>query len=750
MLVAMVLAVAVGSILTLWLPGPVAASIGSAIAAAIFSIASPRAASLLERSAEEKESRIEQVVVADRKGRLQRIRDIDDPVALRVHPAEVLFREVGETTVLDRVPPYVPRDIDQQLRSAASGTGFVLLCGDSTAGKSRAAYEAIKAVLPDRVLIAPTTRDSIGRIVTLAEAHRRCVVWLDDLERFFGPGGLTPNVVGRILGDSKREVFILATMRSAEFERYSGISGRGVSDSEGDSLRDSRDVLERARVIHLSRRWTAEELSRAGDFVNDVRIRSALSCAGHLGLAEILASGPKLAQRWSNGWDPGGSPRGAALVAAAVDCRRAGLHEPQPLSILAELAECYLSERGGVLLRPEPIDDALSWATMPSFGASSLLLPAERAGHYVAFDYLIDLPGIDRVPVSTWETLIRRASPEQVIDVGDAARRRFQFDVAATAYRKAAECNVSGAELSLALVLTHVDQEMGLSIMARILLEVDQTLGSDSRESVEIRLKMAESLADSPRVAEAMELFPAIISDLDRLLGPRHSMTLDARRWFAYSVGSCGCDSTAIELLGQTLPLHEQVFGRDNLATLLVRHYLATFMGEQDPLTSLELLFDLKRDYTRLFGPDSPRVLQVRTLIAGMATRTRPLDEAVGMYRELAADKARVLGVLHNHTLQVKFCLAVYMAKSGDLESARKMIDSLLDLWYQEFGPGPAVSKIAVLILRSTPGGGDWRRPSNLLFTDLAIAVLKDCRGTADPVLVRLCEMRNARSVPAE
>jgi len=80
------------------------------------------------------------------------------------------------------------------------------------------------------------------------------------------------------------------------------------------------------------------------------------------GLAELLADGPELARDWQNGWRPGGHPRGASLVAAAVDCRRTGLSDPVPVELLAELAEHYLGARGGATLRPEALDDAENWA----------------------------------------------------------------------------------------------------------------------------------------------------------------------------------------------------------------------------------------------------------------------------------------------------------------------------------------------------------------------------------------------------
>ncbi|MFD0384290.1 hypothetical protein ACFQ2B_24705 [Streptomyces stramineus] len=58
-------------------------------------------------------------------------------------------------------------------------------------------------------------------------------------------------------------------------------------------------------------------------------------------------------------------PRGAALVWAAIDLALAGLTDPLPAELLEELHEDYLPGRNKQLLCPEPLDEALAWATTP-------------------------------------------------------------------------------------------------------------------------------------------------------------------------------------------------------------------------------------------------------------------------------------------------------------------------------------------------------------------------------------------------
>lgn len=80
------------------------------------------------------------LILLDRRGRPPRIRELDDPVPTRSHPAAQRGGRHGRT------PVFVVRDITQKLSDAIRSDYFVLLVGESTAGKTRAANEAIRAL----------------------------------------------------------------------------------------------------------------------------------------------------------------------------------------------------------------------------------------------------------------------------------------------------------------------------------------------------------------------------------------------------------------------------------------------------------------------------------------------------------------------------------------------------------------------------------------------------------------------------
>ena len=119
-----------------------------------------------------------------------------DPRRLGVHAA------ISVAGVADEVlPEYVPRDADDdelgvqaKVVAAAKRGGFVLLVGGSSVGKTRCAFEAISALLPDWWLAHPAGPTEVDALAKAPTA--RTVVWLDELQRYLdGEHGLTGGMV---------------------------------------------------------------------------------------------------------------------------------------------------------------------------------------------------------------------------------------------------------------------------------------------------------------------------------------------------------------------------------------------------------------------------------------------------------------------------------------------------------------------------------------------------------------------------
>ncbi|WP_370968765.1 tetratricopeptide repeat protein [Amycolatopsis sp. cg9] len=341
-----------------------------------------------------------------------------DPVSAGVHRARQQAGDQG-------VPPYVERDIDADLRhrlGAASETGgLVLLLGHSAAGKTRLAYEAMRAVMPDRRVAAPSRGSELAEVLTtIVESSVECVVWLDNLELFLGPGALD---VAMLAAFRERKVPLLGTIRMRKYKTFhpmfQDVLPAGVDAVVLQTAQIGARVLESADLLEVQRIWSEDELARAVQ-CDDDRIADAVAHHRHHGVAEYLAAGPAIWSAWRLARDVDGRPRGAALVEAAIDLARAGLAGPYEEELIVELHEQYLERQGGLLLRPEPLDEAWAWASRQFHGVTSPLLEA-TSGKWRVFDYLVDqlermLPP-QPVPDAVWLAAKHNSSGGDLLEV---------------------------------------------------------------------------------------------------------------------------------------------------------------------------------------------------------------------------------------------------------------------------------------------------------------------------------------------
>lgn len=677
--------VGIGALATAWLPATAAAVTG-AIAAAVFGIATARGTASIERRAERRERLPDHVLTAEESGRLRKVDDVGDPLSLGVHPAPALRRSIKGKVVVDQLPPYVRRDVHDHLHDAIGRGGFALITGDSAAGKSRAAYEAVRTCVPDYTMIAPADRKALDTVVSTVVERRRCVVWLDDLERFLGPDGLTVSAVRRMLGEGDRQVVLVATMRSGEHDR---LSIRRASEDDRDTWQAGRDVIDLAWEIPMQRRWSQKELVRAMAQNSDPRISRALSATARFGLAEILAAGPELARDWRNAWRVGGHPRGAAIVRAAVDCRRAGLHDPVPKPLLVELAERYLDDNDGRALRPEPSDEALEWAMAPVHGTSSLLIPSTTAGSVLAFDYLIDLPDQPPVPTTTWSRLIEWASPVQAMNIGTAADQLSLPAPAVAAFTKASEYGVPGADLSLASALAMKGElDRAVEMATATLAQREAEFGSEHPETILARQALANYTGWAGRPAEAVPLLAELVAHHTATIGADHTTTLLTRWRLATYIGHTGRHDDAVTEFRNLLADCVRVLGDEHNQTLLTRHQLAGFTGQGgNPREALRLYRELLPDRARVSGPTHPETLNVRHRIAGYCQQVEGAEAALPLFHQLLDDRQRLLGADHPETLRTKSRVAECLGHAGKTEEARRVLADVLRAQLRILGP---------------------------------------------------------------
>ncbi|MGW6523987.1 tetratricopeptide repeat protein [Streptomyces sp. NPDC054962] len=573
------------------------------------------------------------------------------------------------------MPAFVKRDLfDDVVRRIRQG-GFVLIVGASTAGKSRLAYEAMRVSVPDFILLQSRPSEDLQALSLTVGTARRCVVWFDEFDQFLRAGGITVEMVKAMLAGPERQVTLLATMRSKEYARYSARQ-RDVTDAA--TWRAGREVLLHAgEPVELDRLWSSQEVGRAQEADRDPRVKAAAQASGRFGIAEVLAAGPELFNDWMHAWQTGEHPRGAALVAAAVDCRRMGLHQPVGTSLLVALHEVYLSARGGAVLRPESVEDALAWATAPVQGASSLLLPDQRG--YLAFDYLIDLPGLQAIPESSWEVLLAAVTPQDAFDVGWAAVDLMRPSIALEAFDAARRHGVPDADYAHAIALGNAGQPLpAVHLLRQLQRQRDALLGPDHPDTLAARHDIARYLAEAGRLSQAVALLDLLARDRQRVLGPRHTATLVTRSSRARFLRERGEAPEALRLFRELLPDMTAVLGSDHVDVLAARQELGRTLGHTGQISdALTYMSEVLEDQESILGAAHPHTLSTRFERALLVARSGDLHEAIRQLQALLSDQESILG-LHSRTLSTRHQLGRLMAQTGEPEQALQALSEVL------------------------------------------------------------------------
>jgi tetratricopeptide (TPR) repeat protein len=355
----------------------------------------------------------QRVKVSDGHGRLLRVRDIGLN-ELGVHAARVQV-------------PYIKRDQQDKLEEAVGPGQAALVMGHSMAGKTRLAAEVVKQKFPDALLLFAESGKALRELLDGGLNPADYVVWLNELERFLGAGGLDENLLNRL---TTGRAIVVATIRVEQWETY----------RPRDELRPPEwEVLQRFSEISLQRRLTGPELGRVRATVNDPGVLAAVD---HYGLAEYLGAGPEALDKFEKGKIA--NPVGHALVRAAVDWRRTGLTRPVSEQALATMLPTYLADRPDVPRTNQAIDAGLAWATAKINETVALLgqvFTGSNRPVFEAFDYLVDQLTRTGTPVPDpmWTLALEQAESAELIVIGRTASRASKLATAETAWRRAAD-----------------------------------------------------------------------------------------------------------------------------------------------------------------------------------------------------------------------------------------------------------------------------------------------------------------------
>ncbi|MBF9129159.1 hypothetical protein I0C86_09240 [Plantactinospora sp. S1510] len=420
-----------------------------------------------------------------------------DPRDLGVHPAIVV------PGAADWQPAYVARAVDDQLRvvlraGKASGC-FVVLLGGSCVGKTRAAFEAVLNVTPDWQLFHPV--DSHEVIAFAADPKPHTVLWLDEMHNYLGgAGGITAGTM-RSLHRSDAAVIVIGTVWPDKYVAYTSLP---VGDE--DPYAGERGLLRLADVVDVPVALSGPERAQAEAVaVGDPRIRVALDSADY-GMTQVLAAAPYLVRRWENA----PTSEAAAVITAAADARRMGIHRAVPAPLLRDATSGYLSAAERATLAPDWFDTALRYATQRLHGATSALSaladPSGRVVGYGVADYLVQRGAHTRraavPPDSFWRACAAHVDdPSELFRLGMAAEQRGLVQTAEELWRRA--CRAGDANARDQLVRLLCDE--GRVDDAKAVLT-----GAIDRGDADARRRLAALLGRNGELAEAAALWRSI------------------------------------------------------------------------------------------------------------------------------------------------------------------------------------------------------------------------------------------------
>jgi uncharacterized protein YidB (DUF937 family) len=376
-----------------------------------------------------------------------------DAQRLGVHRA--ISAEAAPGQAVPELTVYVQREHDVRLRellSAPARPVMVMLVGGSSTGKTRAAFEAVRQCLPDWSLLRPVDAADLLEQVRSGAPGPETVLWLNETQIFLrGEPGVA--VALRQLLARDEPVLVIGTMWPEFWKEFTS----APDDSGPDvNCQATELLLQDANRVDVPETFAGRDLVQLNYVLAaDLRLAAAAQAAGSDGkVVQVLAGGPELVQRYDHPADAE-DRFGKAVLAAAMDARRAGCESPIGASLLQAAAPAYLdsSERAGA---PDTwFATGLRHATRKIRGIAALTEQRQAPGigpadGYVLHDYLDQHGRLTRrgklIPAMVWDMVIAHVlDPAGRTGLAQQAEWRGLYRYAVDLARPAADAGEAAA-----------------------------------------------------------------------------------------------------------------------------------------------------------------------------------------------------------------------------------------------------------------------------------------------------------------
>jgi tetratricopeptide (TPR) repeat protein len=333
---------------------------------------------------------------------------------------------------------HIERDLEDELAAAittaltGAGPRLVMLCGETRAGKTRAALQALRVpALEGAWLVEPRDGACVAKLLcpgALPASWRPLVVWLDDIERYASAdaSGLHASALRDLRVD--RPIVLLATE-----------GGRGQNLYENDSaLAEPVEQLRNiANTIKVDVKLSPAELERTKLAYGEEFARES----ERVGLGRRMVAVGEIRRKLLTGKHANTSEQcreGQAVLGAAIDWRRAGAQSP----ITTEQLEALYVHRLPDDLDPSPtlFQSGLDWArrVLPNTKISLLPRTPRNPDCFEPHDLAV------QVASQEWPKL----TGQELGDISNYASASDCFQMANVAYR---DQNMAAAEHLISL-----------------------------------------------------------------------------------------------------------------------------------------------------------------------------------------------------------------------------------------------------------------------------------------------------------
>jgi len=198
--------------------------------------------------------------------------------------------------------PYIHRDEEEVLRAHLRARRPVLLIGSSMVGKTKMAAQVLAEEFISWPVAIPDSKTALAEMDAKDVTLQDSVIWLDDINRLIGAGGITDGALRRLATSGN---VIVGTIRARAYDQL----------RPSDQLRlPEWDVLCAFEHVFLRRELSQREQERLASAVTEPDIQARIQAVG---LGEYVGAARQVAEALELG-AAGTEPLGYALVVAAA------------------------------------------------------------------------------------------------------------------------------------------------------------------------------------------------------------------------------------------------------------------------------------------------------------------------------------------------------------------------------------------------------------------------------------------------